>query len=99
MSSVVLDSEPVFEERAKVLGATREELEVMKETGWNTFGRLAADGAQFTKLAATITASGASEPPEEGCPSLVASSSRLSRWRQQTCERGSKLVAMSRLGP
>ena len=77
MSGSLLDSKPFFAARALEIGLTQAELDIMKAKNWGTFGGLAfscaykpnaPDETPLLRMAATVTASGAQDPPEERLP-------------------------------
>ena len=74
-----LESTVVFEARAREIGIEESELAVRRGKRWNTFGAFAfsttyvpqgGDEAKLLKLVATVTGSGASEPPDERIPPI-----------------------------
>jgi hypothetical protein len=72
-----IDSEAVFDERARELGLSVEELERIRSKSWNTMGKFAfscgyapggLDDVQLRKLASFVSDSGANDPPDDRFP-------------------------------
>ena len=77
MNMTSLESKAVFAERAKEIGINDRELAVLESKGWATYGAFAfastyvpgaADDSKLLRLIATVTESGASDPPEDRVP-------------------------------
>jgi hypothetical protein len=72
-----IDSEAVFDKRARELGVTEAELDRIKAKVWNTMGKFAfscgyapgrLDNVQLKKLACVVTGSGSNDPPDDRVP-------------------------------
>ena len=75
----MLDSVAEFETRAAEIGMSPTELAVISAKGWDNFGTFAfacgyspggPDEARLQHLAAVITGSGATEPPDTRMPAI-----------------------------
>ena len=72
-----IDSEAVFDKRARELGMLEVELDRIKAKSWNTLGKFAfscgyapggIDDVQLRRLASIVTGSGAGDPPDDRLP-------------------------------
>ena len=72
-----IDSEAVFDKRARELGMLEVELNRIKAKSWNTLGKFAfscggapggIDDVQLGRLASIVTGSGAGDPPDIRLP-------------------------------